>query len=145
VKENRSWNSNFNRYFIKSTIFWVVMPCSPLKVNRRFGWKHRLHLQSSTCHLLSRWFLARLIYRPRRWRRYVPPKHRLTFNALQGVISQKTVLFITTAVRTSNSRYFIGLRKNLLFCGRNISCNSNRERKCLYLVDNDVMGMKNIM
>jgi hypothetical protein len=53
------------------------------------------------CHLLSRWFLSRLI-RPWRWRRYVPPKCRLTFSGLHGVISQKTVLFITTAVRTSN-------------------------------------------
>jgi hypothetical protein len=34
--------------------------------------------------------------------RYVPLKPRLTFNVLHGVISQKTVLFITTAVRTSN-------------------------------------------
>jgi hypothetical protein len=32
----------------------------------------------------------------------VPPKRRLTFNGLQGVISQKTVFFITTGVRTSN-------------------------------------------
>jgi hypothetical protein len=30
------------------------------------------------------------------------PKRRLTFNGLHGVISQKIVLFITTAVRTSN-------------------------------------------
>jgi hypothetical protein len=32
----------------------------------------------------------------------VPSKHQLTFNGLHGVISQKIVLFITTAVRTSN-------------------------------------------
>jgi hypothetical protein len=32
----------------------------------------------------------------------VPPKRRLTFNRLHGIISQKTVFFITTAVRTSN-------------------------------------------
>jgi hypothetical protein len=30
------------------------------------------------------------------------PKSRLTFTGLHGVISQKIVLFITTAVRTSN-------------------------------------------
>jgi hypothetical protein len=34
--------------------------------------------------------------------RYVPPKCRLTVNGLHGVISQKIVLFITTAVRTSD-------------------------------------------
>jgi hypothetical protein len=35
-------------------------------------------------------------------KRYVPPKRRLTLNGLHGVISQKIILFITTAVRTSN-------------------------------------------
>jgi hypothetical protein len=34
--------------------------------------------------------------------RYVPPKLRLTFNGLHGVISQMIWLFVTTAVRTSN-------------------------------------------
>jgi hypothetical protein len=53
-------------------------------------------------HLLSHWFLLSLFFRPWRWRRYVPPKCRLTPNGLHGVISQKMGLFITTAVRTSN-------------------------------------------
>jgi hypothetical protein len=46
---------------MKSNIFWDIMPCSPLKVNRRFG---------ETCS----------------------SKHRLNFNGLHGVISQKIVL-----------------------------------------------------
>jgi hypothetical protein len=33
---------------------------------------------------------------------YVPQKSWLALNGLHGVISQKMVLFITTAVRTSN-------------------------------------------
>jgi hypothetical protein len=45
--------------------------------------------QSSLCYLLHA-----------RWSRHVPPKRRLTFNRLHGVISQKIELFITTAVRT---------------------------------------------
>jgi hypothetical protein len=49
---------------------------------------------------------ARHMFRPWRWRRYVPPKHRLTLNGLHGVISQKMLLFITTAVRTSNPTSF---------------------------------------
>jgi hypothetical protein len=61
---------------MESTIFWDRTPCS---------------LQAA-CHLLSRWYLARLIL-PWRWRRYVPPKRWLTFNGLHGIISQKTVLF----------------------------------------------------
>jgi hypothetical protein len=30
---------------MKSSIFWDIMPCSPLKVNRRFGGNCRLHLE----------------------------------------------------------------------------------------------------
>jgi hypothetical protein len=40
--------------------------------------------------LLSRWFI---ILRPWRRRRYPPPKRRLSFNILHGVISEKTKLF----------------------------------------------------
>jgi hypothetical protein len=53
--------SGFNINVIKSTIFWDITPCSPLKVNRRFGETSCLHLQgwgasqcrargSSQCH-----------------------------------------------------------------------------------------------
>jgi hypothetical protein len=52
-------------------------------------------------YLLSRSILAPRILRPWRSRRYVPLKRRLTFIGLHGVISQKVVLFITTAVRTA--------------------------------------------
>jgi hypothetical protein len=30
---------------MKSSIFWDIKPCSPLKFNRRFGGTYRLHLQ----------------------------------------------------------------------------------------------------
>jgi hypothetical protein len=30
---------------MKTTIFWDMTPCSPLKINRRFGGAYRLHLQ----------------------------------------------------------------------------------------------------
>jgi hypothetical protein len=71
------------------TIFWDVTPFSPLKVNRRFGGKYRLCLPP-----VSRWFLARLILWPWRWKQCVPPKRLLTLNGLHGVISQKIVLFV---------------------------------------------------
>jgi hypothetical protein len=58
-------------------------------------------IPNSACHPLSRSFLARLILRPWRWRRYVLLKRRLAPNGLHGVISQKIVLFTTTAVKTS--------------------------------------------
>jgi hypothetical protein len=67
-------------------IFWDMTPCSPLRVNRRFGGTCPLHLQG----------------RPWRWRLYDPPKRRLTLNKLHGVMSQNMILFITNAVKTSN-------------------------------------------
>jgi hypothetical protein len=36
-----------------------------------------------------------------RWRQYVPPKLRSTFNGLHGIISHRIGLFLTTAVRAS--------------------------------------------
>jgi hypothetical protein len=104
---------------MKSTVFWDITPCSPLKVNRHFGGAYRLHLkgrtisqaryqrkagdkqrnqrenrgkQGSACHLLSRWFLFRL-FRPWRWMRHVLPKLRLNFKIIHGVISQKIAIF----------------------------------------------------
>jgi hypothetical protein len=68
---------------MKSSIFWDITPCSP---------------QSSAFHLLSRWFHAGLILLPWRWRWYVPPKRRLTFNGLHGVISQKILLFFEAVI-----------------------------------------------
>jgi hypothetical protein len=51
------------------------------KLNKKPAWKQ----------VASR---AKLIFRPWRCRRHVPPKHQLTFNRLHGVISQKVELFI---------------------------------------------------
>jgi hypothetical protein len=82
---------------MNSSIFWDITPCSPLKVNRRFRGissesKNRPNRKpaSSTCYLLQDW----LIFRPRKWKRYVSPKRRLTFNGLYGIISQKTETLI---------------------------------------------------
>jgi hypothetical protein len=65
-----------------------------LKVNGRFRGKRRLHLQ------------ARRIYQAGNKHeedsKYVPPKRRLVYNGLHVITSQKTELFITTIVRTSN-------------------------------------------
>jgi hypothetical protein len=69
---------------MKNTIFWDITPCSMLKVN----WCFR---EAVTCHPLSHRYFAWLI-RPRRCRRYAPPKLRLTFNRLCGIISQQIVL-----------------------------------------------------
>jgi hypothetical protein len=61
----------------------------------------------SACHLISLWFLVRLIPRLWRWRRYVPPKRRLTFNGLHSSVFQKTECITITVLRTSNPTYCI--------------------------------------
>jgi hypothetical protein len=98
-----SWvycNLYLKRYGISILVIFYLLAtlCSPLKVSRRFGGTYRLHLQVRKISRArnqreSRW-LVELILPPWRWRRYVPLKRQLTFNGLQGVISQKMVLFI---------------------------------------------------
>jgi hypothetical protein len=75
---------------LKSTVFWDITPCSASKfILLPFsGSKNKPSKKpESACHLLSRWFLARLILGP--WRRtwYVLLKRRLTFKGLHGVIA----------------------------------------------------------
>jgi hypothetical protein len=43
---------------VKSKIFWDITPCSPLKVNRRFGRTSRLHLEGGRIIQASRALLA---------------------------------------------------------------------------------------
>jgi hypothetical protein len=82
-------------------MFWDIMSYSPLKVNWRFEGLRRLHLQgrrtSQAVNQHEAWYL--LLWR---WRRQVPPKHRLTFDGINCVISQKIKFFTTTAVSTWN-------------------------------------------
>jgi hypothetical protein len=68
---------------------------SPLKVNRRFGETCCLNIQGRRIkpskkpawkQVISR---ALLILRAWKWRQYVPPKSRLTFNGLCGVKSRR--------------------------------------------------------
>jgi hypothetical protein len=104
-------NPTFQKKFIRTAVvmksytFWDISPCSPLKVSRRFGETRGLQLQHEACNKqsaarcrVSRSFLPWLTLQPQRWRQYVPPKHRMTFNTLHGVISQKIELFIAIAM-----------------------------------------------
>jgi hypothetical protein len=76
------------------------MPCNSERT-RRFGATYRLqfqvHLSSWSC-----WFLVWPALRPRRWRRYVPPKHP-TSSELYGGTTLRTVLYIMTHVTTGNT------------------------------------------
>jgi hypothetical protein len=67
-----------------------MTPCSPLSCTRRFGGTYHLHLQgrrissAPACSLVC-------------W-----TNRRVQLNGLHGVISQKMILFMTTAVKPSN-------------------------------------------
>jgi hypothetical protein len=118
---------------LNSTIFWDITPYSPLKVNQSFRGiscfllrgrrmsRARNHSESrceaERCttllgeHLFLSFFLG-LIFGPEDGGHMFFPK-RLTFNGLHGVISQKIILFLTTAVRISNPtiiNWFIRLK-----------------------------------
>jgi hypothetical protein len=116
---NRSWmlQCTLPRVAMTSWRFTVQMisDLTLRKVNWRFGGTYRLHpqgqrisqgryqrgsrLQAGPAYRpLSRWFLARIILLLLIWRRYVPPKRRLTIPRYIPEDSN----FTATAVRTSN-------------------------------------------
>jgi hypothetical protein len=83
------------------SVFSDITPCNPMKVKR--------HLAQIFCfHLLGRimkWEETRTkqeANRHWRWRRRFPPESEFTFEDLHSLIAQKTNVFATTAVRTSN-------------------------------------------
>jgi hypothetical protein len=124
----------------KSYIFCDITPCSPLTVNRRLGGTYRLHIkgqritqvrnQSLLClPSISYWLLARLILQPWKRRRHVPPKRRLTFNWLHGVISQVIELFVSYyLINEMNANYICS--KGEIVITPNISFN-----RCTVLVN----------
>jgi hypothetical protein len=92
------------------------MPCSPLSVNRSFRGTYRLHLQglknkSARNPSASRWLATCLHagYLPTHFStlkmKAICSSETFVDNELHGVIFQKMVLFITTAVKTSNSTH----------------------------------------
>jgi hypothetical protein len=124
-----------------SCIFWDKIPCSPLKVNRRFGGTRRLHFQGRRVSRARNWresrlearrFLARLILRPWWWRWHVPPKRLLTFNGLHGFISHKRELFITTGVRTSDLHDIVQFGRQVPMFVKNFLPQSSGQKSLLW-------------
>jgi hypothetical protein len=70
---------------LKSSVFWDITTCSPLKVNGRTG------------------FFIGVFFDPEDGGNVFFEKW-LTYSGLHGIISQKVELFITTGVRTSNPK-----------------------------------------
>jgi hypothetical protein len=88
-----TWDKNFSRmsnFYLYC--FEICFMLRDLRFSQRWLWR-------------LRWFLARLSLRLWRWRRYVPPKRRLTFNRLDGVISKKTFLLFYFMLVEATERY----------------------------------------
>jgi hypothetical protein len=73
----------------------------------------------SDFHMMSHRVLALLMLKTWRWRRYIHPKHHLTFNELHGIISQKIGLFMLGNVTQGSdlNRLFIDVSKSVLYSG----------------------------
>jgi hypothetical protein len=107
---------------MKSSVFWDITPCSPLKVNRRFGWTHRLHLHGrrigrATNQRESRWQAEAIcssetsVHSQRTARRYIPqdsitavrtstPTNRRMIDELKRIWKEAIVAY---------SRYYPGI------------------------------------
>jgi hypothetical protein len=92
---------------VRTTFFWYMTPCKPLKVNGYFRGICRLHLQGRairparyrrSCHMISRWSLARLIFRLWRWRRQFLWNVSWLSKDIHGVISQNILMFMCSVV-----------------------------------------------
>jgi hypothetical protein len=80
--------------YFKSSLIWDIRPCSPLKVNRRFGGTCRLHRKGQRIPCLLSASRRSLAFLTSRWKGHVPLKRRLTFHWLQGNLKFYNNLFI---------------------------------------------------
>jgi hypothetical protein len=78
------------------------MPYGQTEINQRFGGTYRLHLQNYSCYLLHAGFLLDLLFALEDGGNMFLRKICCLSTYCTHVISQKTELFITTAVKTSN-------------------------------------------
>jgi hypothetical protein len=98
-------------YFNESSVLWNILPCSSLKVSRRFREVCRLHLQA---HLAACFTLVSCLLSTLKMEALFSCEMSVhPMNGLHSIISQKTGFFITTAVRTSDP-----------------TCNDNIYRNC---------------
>jgi hypothetical protein len=85
---------------MKSSIFWDITPCSPLKAIWLFRGIHHLHFQ---CRRVNQIWNphetgSKLCFDPEYGGDIFPPKRQLTFEGLHGVVSQKIEFFIRHSV-----------------------------------------------
>jgi hypothetical protein len=98
VKQGVNWRASSSRIWRR-----VVRRVSTDVLEEHIASIFRVEEINSACHLFACWILLNIFIWPWRWRRCVPPKFQLKLDGLHSVISQKMILFITTAVKTSNT------------------------------------------
>jgi hypothetical protein len=81
---------------MKNSIFWNITARQPTFRRKRE--------EGSIADLLG------LFFGPSKYRRNVPPKRRLTFNVLHGVLARNLELLLRTAVRALNLTHYLNLR-----------------------------------
>jgi hypothetical protein len=77
-------------------MFWDVIACSQLNVNRRFGGKCGVQFEDPRVSKVRK----QHGFSTRRWRQHVSSKYLLTFTELHFAIFQKVEFFIATNVET---------------------------------------------
>jgi hypothetical protein len=81
-----------------SSVFWYIMPCSPVEVDRSFGRIYGFHIQGWRVSDTGNHHEAGS--KQSSAQRYVTRKCLLAFTGFHGVVSQKVELLIVTLVRT---------------------------------------------
>jgi hypothetical protein len=97
--------------FLRRADFYLlgyITPFRPLKVKRHLGGPYRLHVQGwrvSQVKPAARFMLVScMAYSSTlKTKAIIPPKCHLTFNKLQGLVSQETELIIITPAMTSDT------------------------------------------
>jgi hypothetical protein len=75
--------------------FWIIFPCSPLKVNRHFGGTSRLQRLLATCFTLAS---CLTYFSTLKMEATCSSETSVDFQDVHGVISQKIELFLTAAL-----------------------------------------------
>jgi hypothetical protein len=89
-----------NWMYFRSTIFWVVTPCSSVEVHRRLGGSHRLRFQGRRVNQ-ARLDRCLVCSSALKMQAIQTSEKSVNFTELHDATSQKTALFTSTAVRTS--------------------------------------------
>jgi hypothetical protein len=111
TQQKRNWNQVGFEVLTAVVLNVAIASCSPY-TNRRFGGKYQLHLHWVTCCTLVSCLAD---FRSWRWRLYVPPKRRFTYE-LHGTISQKMATLMISNNLQITVKLILAKRNVYLHC-----------------------------